>query len=366
VVIATHGRSFYVLDDISPLRQLKPTLLTESVHLFQPPTVERNVSQARVDYYLAKPAGKITLDILDSKGQVIRSFTGTPNAARSGAGGLAAGGRGGRNSGGLATGEPAATSEPGAEGEPPAGGGGGRGRGGVVNAPDRAGLNRFTWDMRYSPAVTFDGMVLWSGNTQGPVAVPGSYQVRLTADGQSFTEKLVIEKDPRLDSVTVADLAEQFALALQVRDALSQADEIVILIRELKKQMDDRLKSSPAAALKTSFDSFREKLSVIEEEVYQVRNRSGQDPLNFPIKLNNKIAALGSSIEHGDGKPTAASYEVFKLLKDHLAGQQSALDTLLKTDLPTVNKRLTDRSLKELVPTKIETRPPTPAPAPAG
>src|ERR1019366_1960920 len=288
VVIATHGRSFYVLDDISPLRQLKPTLLTENVHLFQPPTVERNVSQARVDYYLAKPADKITLDILDSKGQVIRSFTGTPNAAR-GAGGLATGGRGGRgrgSAGGLATGEPAG--DPGPEGKPVAGGGCGRGRGGAVNAPDRAGLNRFTWDMRYSPAVTFEGMVLWSGNTQGPTAVPGNYQVRLTADGQSFTEKLVIDKDPRLDSVTVADLAEQFTLALQVRDALSQADEIVILIRELKKQMDDRLKSSTDAALKTSLDSFRDKLSVIEEEVYQVRNRSGQDPLNFPIKLNNK------------------------------------------------------------------------------
>jgi hypothetical protein len=82
--------------------------------------------------------------------------------------------------------------------------------------------------------------------------------------------------------------------------------------------------------------------------------------------LNNKIAALGSSIEHGDGKPTAASYEVFKLLKARLAEQQTALDTLLKTDLPKVNKSLTDRSLKELVLTKTETKPPTPAPAPAG
>jgi hypothetical protein len=294
---------------------------------------------------------------------VVRTFNGTPN---SGAGGRS--GRGGRG-GGLDTGEPA---DPGAppteEGAPAAGGGGGggRGRGGVTNAPDRAGLNRFTWDMRFPPAVTFEGMVLWSGNTQGPVAVPGTYQVRLTADGQTFTEKMVIEKDPRLDSVTVADLTEQFSLALQVRDALSQSNQIVILIRELKKQMDDRLKSNTDAALKTSLDAFRDKLSAIEEEVYQVRNRSGQDPLNFPIKLNNKIAALGASIEHGDGKPTAASYEVFKILKDRLSGQQSALDTLLKTDLPKVNKSLTDRSLKELVPTKTETPSPRPAAAPAG
>jgi photosystem II stability/assembly factor-like uncharacterized protein len=370
VVIATHGRSFYVLDDITPLRQLKPTLTSETVHLFQPPKVERNVEQARIDYYLAKPAEKVTLEILDSKGQVIRTYTGSPNAA----GGR--GGRGGRGGGApgaaalpttAATAEPDPAAAPGEEGAPAGGGGGGgRGRGGAANVPDRAGLNRFTWDMRYPPAVTFEGMVLWSGNTQGPAAVPGTYQVRLTADGQTFTEKMVIEKDPRLDSVTVADLTEQFSLALQVRDALSQSNEIVITIRELKKQMDDRLKSNTDATLKASLDAFRDKLSAVEEEVYQVRNRSGQDPLNFPIKLNNKIAALGASIEHGDGKPTAASYDVFKLLKAKLVEQQTALDKLLQTDLPPVNKQLTSHSLKELVPTKVETPAPRPAAAPAG
>ena len=140
----------------------------------------------------------------------------------------------------------------------------------------------------------------------------------------------------------------------------------MILVRELKRQMDDRLKSNSDAALKTSLDSFRDKLSAIEEEVYQVRNRSGQDPLNFPIKLNNKIAALGASVEHGDGKPTTASYEVYKLLNAKLAEQQTQLDTLLKSTLPSVNKQLTDRSLKELVPTKTETPTPRPGAAPAG
>jgi hypothetical protein len=228
----------------------------------------------------------------------------------------------------------------------------------VVNAPDKAGLNRFTWDGRYPAAKTFEGMVLWSGNTQGPEAVPGNYSVRLTADGKTYTEKLVLEKDPRLDSVTVADLAEQFGLALKIRDDVSQADEIVIEVRELKRQMDDRLKENSDAALKTSLDAFREKLTEIEEDVYQVRNRSGQDPLNFPIKLNNKIAALGSTVEHGDGKPTTSSYDVFKLLHGKLLEQQNKLDALVKAELPTVNKQLTDRSLKALVPTKTET--PTP------
>jgi len=351
VVIATHGRSFYILDDITPLRQFKPTLVSEDMHLFTPPKTERNVNPARIDYYLAKQADKVTIDILDSKGQVIRSFTGTPNDAAPGRGGR--GGRGGAAA--AETADAAGTPADAGGGDEGGGGGGGRGRGGPVNAPDKAGLNRFTWDMRYPSAKTFEGMVLWSGNTQGPEVVPGTYEVRVTANGKTSTEKLVIDKDPRLDSVTIKDLQEQFDLALKLRDDLTQSNEIVILIRELKRQMDDRLKQSNDPALRTTLDSFRGKLSEVEEEVYQVRNRSGQDPLNFPIKLNNKIAALGASVDRGDGKPTAASYDVYKLLNARLAEQQSKLDALLKTALPTVNQALTSRSLKELVPTKTET-----------
>jgi hypothetical protein len=165
-----------------------------------------------------------------------------------------------------------------------------------------------------------------------------------------------IQKDPRLDNVTIADLAGQFALAMKVRDKVTEADEMVILVRELKKQMDDRLKKNQDAALKTALDNFRAKLSAVEEEVYQVRNRSGQDPLNFPIKLNNKLAALGSSVERGDGQPTAASAEVFKVLSDRLAVQRTKLDATLKTDLPAVNKLLADQRLDALTPTTTESK----------
>jgi len=348
VVIATHGRSFYVLDDITPLRQLTPTLVTEDVHLFHPPVSERNLGGARIDYYLGKPSDKVVIDILDARGQVVRSFTGSPEEDRN----RAAGGRGGRGAAAASADEAGGGAEGGDEG------GGGGGRGGPVSppVPRKAGINHFQWDQRYPGAKTFAGMILWSGSTQGPLAVPGNYQVRLTANGKTFTEKLVIEKDPRLDNVTIADLTQQFTLAMQVRDKVTEADEIVILVRELKKQMDDRSKKNPDAALKTSFDSFRSKLSAVEEEVYQVRNRSGQDPLNFPIKLNNKLAALGNSIERGDGKPTAASFEVFKLLSDQLAVQKNRLDAVLKSDLPAVNKLLADRHLDALSPTTTETK----------
>ncbi len=345
VVIATHGRSFYVLDDITPLRQLTPSLVTEDLHLFHPPAAERNLGAARIDYYLNQPVDKITIDILDAKGQVVRSFTGSPEQDRAGA----RSGRGGRGGAAAAEGEPAA------EGGDDGGGFGGRGAA-PPPVPRKAGINHFQWDQRYPAAKSFEGMIYWSGAQQGPEAVPGTYQVRLSAAGKTLTDNFVIEKDPRLDNVTIADLAEQFSLAMQVRDKTSEANEMVILIRELKKQMDDRLKKNQEAELKAALDGLREKISAVEEEVYQVRNRSGQDPLNFPIKLNNKLAALQSSIERGDGKPTAASYEVFKLLAARVDEQKSRLDGMLKSDLPAVNKLLAGRSLDPLTPTTTETK----------
>jgi photosystem II stability/assembly factor-like uncharacterized protein len=338
VVIATHGRSFYILDDISPLRQLTPAVTTSDAYLFHAPAAQRNVGPARIDYFLGKAADTVTIDILDAQGKVVRSFTGSAEEDR-----RRAAGRGGR--GGAA-----------AEGD--AGGGDEEGFGGRGNftppVPRKAGINHFQWDLRYPGAKGFNGMILWGGSTQGPLAAPGTYQVRLTANGKTLTEKFVVEKDPRLDNVTVADLAEQFTLAMQVQDKFTEADEMVIVVRELKKQMDDRLKKD--VSLKGAFDPFRARLTEVEEAVYQVRNRSGQDPLNFPIQLNNKLAALEGSIERGDGKPTASSYEVYKVLSEKLAAEKNKLDGALK-ELPRINKVLVDRKLETLKPTTTETQP---------
>ncbi len=342
LVIATHGRSFYVLDDITPLRQLTPAIVSQDVHLFLPPAALRNVGPEPIDYFLAKPADRITIDILDANGALVRSFTGSEEEDKRRTAGR--GGRGGRGGAGAAD----AAEESG-------GGRGGRG-GAPPPVPRKAGLNRFRWDQRYAGPKTFTGMILWGANTQGPMAVPGTYQVRLTTAGTTLTERFEVQKDPRLDNVTVADLAEQFALAIKVREGVTGANEMVITIRELKKQMDDRLKRSQDAALKSGCDALRAKLTAVEEEVYQVRNRSGQDPLNFPIKLNNKLAALGSSIERGDGKPTAASYEVFRLLSERLDGLKQQLDGVLKTDLTAVNRTLAELKLAALAVTTTETK----------
>jgi hypothetical protein len=182
--------------------------------------------------------------------------------------------------------------------------------------------------------------------------VPGAYTVRLSVNGQTLSERLNVEKDPRIDSVTIADLTEQFKLAMQVRDKTTEANEMVIAIRELKKQMADRKKQNPSL----NFDAFTKKLSSVEEEIYQVQNRSGQDPLNFPIKLNNKLSALERVIESGDGKPIAGAYTVFKELSDLVAAQKAKFDAAIKTDLPPINQQLASAGLKPLEVTTNETK----------
>jgi photosystem II stability/assembly factor-like uncharacterized protein len=317
LVIATHGRSFYILDDIGVLRQLAPEFASADVHLFQPRTAIRSVSQAGIDYYLKKPADKVTIEILDAKGQVIRTFTGSPDDDK-------------RRTG------PGAGAEESESFGPPA-----------PRAPARkAGTNRFTWDLRYPGATVFEGMILWSARAEaGPAAPPGNYQARLTANGQTQTQTFAIKRDPRLTNVSDADLAEQFSLAMKVRDKTSEANEMVILIREIKKQIKDRSEKAKDQTVSAACESLAKKLSAIEEDVYQVRNQSNQDPLNFQIKLNNQIAALRRSIETGDGRPTTQSYVVFKELSTPLDALHAKLNEMVKSDLAQMNKVLVDRKL---------------------
>jgi hypothetical protein len=213
---------------------------------------------------------------------------------------------------------------------------GGGGRGGARPPTRKAGGNRYSWDLRYPGATTFEGLIFWGANTdQGPLAVPGQYQVRLTAGGVSETRPLRVERDPREINITQADLEEQFKLASAVRDRTSEANEMVIRIRELKKQIGDRVKAAPA--LNAPAERLTTRLSAVEEDVYQVQNRSNQDPLNFPIKINNQLGALLRIIETGDAKPTDQSYVVFKELSDRLEAIRQRLDAILKNDVTQFN-----------------------------
>lgn len=322
VVIGTHGRSFYVLDNAAILRQFAPGLADQAVHLFDPPDAIRSVSRGvPVDYFLKSAADKVTIEILDAQGQVVNTYAGAPEK------------EGARP-------DAAASDDEGFR--PPA-----------ARVTVKAGMNRFVWDTRYAGAKDFPNMILWAGSTRGPIAPPGTYQVRLTAAGETKTQSFAIVRNPTIVGLTDADMAEQFQLALKIRDKVTQANEAVIRIRSLKDQIADRVakwaateKSKKPSGAATLGDALAVKLTDIEGEIYQYRNRSNQDPLNFPIKLNNKLAALQGVVEGGDGKPTAQSYAVFAELSARLDGQLENLEAVVRTDLPVFNKEIAKRKLE--------------------
>jgi hypothetical protein len=315
IAIATHGRGFYVLDDVGPLRQYSDITTTEGFHLFKPGDVTRSAGNASIDYVLPKPAQSLTLEITDSLGKVVQTIQGAPPDA----------GRGGRG------GDAPAGAE-----QPPVDETGGRGRGGPPTTSTAAGLNRFSWNVQYPAATTFPGMVLWGATTNGPTALPGTYQAKLTVDGKTQTQTFAVRKHPLHDQ-SDADLREQFDLATQIRDKVSEANGAVIRIRKIKDAVKASLEKSSDAGLKSAGDKLSADLSAVEEEIYQVRNRSNQDPLNFPIKINNRLASLLLTVERGDGKPIAVAPAIFKDLSDELKVQTDKLAQILSTDLPAYN-----------------------------
>ena len=319
VVIGTHGRSFYVLDNISVLRQLTRDTTTEPVVLFDPADATRSVSRGvSVDYFLKEASDKVTIEFLGPRGDAVRTFTGAPPPAKDDK---------------AATVSPEEPDEEGS-GRPPA-----------PRVPVKQGMNRFTWDMRYASAKEFPGLIMWAGSTRGPLAPPGRYTVKLTANGLTKTQDFEIRRNAAVRTVTDTDLQEQFALAKQINDKVSSANDAVMRIRAIKNQIADRLSKTADTRIKAAGQRMSDALTGVEAEIYQYRNQSSQDPLNFPIRLNNKLAALQGIVESGDNKPTDQAYAVFKDLSSRLDRQLAALERIAASDLAAFNKLLSGRKL---------------------
>jgi photosystem II stability/assembly factor-like uncharacterized protein len=304
LVIATHGRSFWVLYDIAPLRQLTPDVAAASHWLFDPADAVRGVSPSvNVTYYLGEDAEEVTLDFLTASGDVIQSFTGKADAEEG-------------------------------EEEP-------FGFGSAPEPSITAGSHRFRWNLRYPGYTDFEDRIFWAAGNYGPMAVPGEYRVRMRVDGREVAMRdFEIVLDPRIEGVSQADLQARFDLALKIRDRVSEANEAVILIREVKAGILDRLEETDDEDLERDGYEIIDALGAVEGEIYQVRNRSNQDPLNFPIKLNNKLAALMGVVESAEDRPTEQAYQVFEHLSDLLQVEFDAMERVLVQDLPPLNDDL--------------------------
>ncbi len=298
VVLGSHGRGFWILDDIQPLRQYKKEMDSQSAVLFEPAEAVRGITDASIQYYLKEQQDTITFEILDANDKLVNTFTG---------------------------------SKPKYEEDPdlPA-----WQRGGSSKPTTAKGLNTFTWDLRYPGATEFDGMIIWSARPQrGPKAPLGNYKVRMKTKDYEKTYSFEVQMDPNLKEITKEDLDEQFDLANKIMQKTSAANKAVIKIREIREHVNANKEAFSTSDFKKTIRPFLDKMATIEEELYQVKNQSNQDPLNFPIKLNNRLASLRRSVESGDAKPTDGAYKVFgelsQELETHLGNLKGVMDQYL-------------------------------------
>jgi hypothetical protein len=265
----------------------------------------------------------VTIEFLDPAGKFIRKYSSTDTVATAGRGG---------------------------------GGGGGRGGfGGPPRVTTRQGFNRYTWNLQYPDASTFQGMILWQGSTAGPFAAPGNYTVRVTVGNDApLTEHFVVKKDPQ-SAATVADLVEQHRFAIQVRDRVTSANDAVKTIRNVKRQLDDRVpKMTANPNFGTMAKSFEDQIGNVEDSVYQTKNRSGEDPLNFPVRINNQMAALLGFVENGERRPPKQSYDVFSVLDLKLQTELARYKRVMDANLAKLNAALKAAGLPEIVPSTAE------------
>jgi photosystem II stability/assembly factor-like uncharacterized protein len=322
LAIATHGRGFWILDDIQPLRQATPATTQTDLVLFNPAPTYREGGDAAITWWSAKAPTRATLEILDGSGTVLRTYETAPKAEK--------------KSTDQGKEEPREADE---------------GRSRYVQAPlsARAGLNELDWDLRTQPWASFPGMIFWGVRVTAPAVPPGTYTLRLTADGKTATSKIEVRANPWI-SATQADMEAQYAFGRQVWEKVNEANTAVIEIRRVKAQLDKRLASSKDARLQAAAKTLIDHASEVEAQIYQVKNRSGQDPLNFPIRVNNRLANLLSMSEHGVGRPNQGMRDVFQIMTKNLKEHTDRLAQIWSTDLAAVNRELTRVGLEPLDP----------------
>ena len=302
VVLGSHGRGFWILDDIQPIRQYQPAMNSQSAVLFKPADAIRGISEASVQYYLKEQLDTITFEVLDANNKLIDTFTGSKTEYKE---------------------DPDIPWWK---------------KGGSTKPTTAKGLNTFSWDLRYPGATEFKGMIIWSARpTRGPKAPIGNYKIRMKTKSYEKTYPFKVTMNPNLKGITKEDLDEQFELANKIMQKTSMANEAVIRIRAIKKHLSAHKAKLSNSTYKKTITPFLNELSAIEEALYQVKNQSGQDPLNFPIKLNNRLASLRRSMENGEAKPTDGAYKVFEELSSELKSHMTDLESVMNKNLSKIN-----------------------------
>ena len=322
-----------MLDDVTPLRQIKPQSPQADAILYQPQTAlrlhyptefdrrqpvgENPPPGAIINYYFkAAPKDEVSLDILDTSGKVVRHLSSKEKKESE---------------------------------QPP-------------EWPDRVerpktipaneGMNRFAWDLRYDDPVQIPGAFYTGEGPKGPLALPGDYQVKLTVAGKSQTAPLHLTIDPRTKGAEPA-LQKQFTLSTQVNDRVSQLHQAVNEIRDLKSQIqtlhkrfgdDQRLKPALDAA-----DQLDHKMSEVEQRLIQVNMKGSEGNLAFPNMLNERFDTFSHTIDAADTEPTKPQLDVFQMLSSQLEEQLKKWAQIKNDDVPKVSELIKQANLPALI-----------------
>jgi photosystem II stability/assembly factor-like uncharacterized protein len=323
LIAATQGRSFWLIDDITPLHQINETIATSDFHLYKPmPSYRMNGGQGgwrgepksegknhpggvMIHYYLKDTAKTVaSLEILEMDGKLIKKFATKPDKKAK-----------------------------------------------EEQLKMKPGMNRHVWNMRYADAEGFDGLIMWAASLTGPKAIPGKYKAKLTVNGKSSETEFEIVKDPRT-SGTVADIKAQFDFSIAVRDKLSDTHKAIKKIRAAREQLNrvtEPMKGKEDMKEVTEMGkSILDEMKKIEEALYQTKNKSGQDPLNYPVRLNNKLGALGSEVDGSDYKPTEQVKAVYNEITEKINEQLNLLNKVMTDKVPKFNELVKQKQVSAI------------------
>ena len=385
LVAATHGRSFWILDDVTPLRQVSEDIQNSAAYLFKPRPATRFITTfgfsrpasfgkfyrltgatmatsrrkkkpdgetvdvyldagknppdgVIVTYYLKqKPEGEVKLAFLDAGGKEIRTFSSEVENGQSSS---------------------AEDASEGASDEIPA-------AAEVVKSEKKdeekkeprvakeAGANRFIWDLHYPDPAKIEGYVAGENVMTGPIVAPGTYQVRLTVGDQTFTETFEVQKDPRVPA-TQADLEAQFELRFKIWEKLSETHDAINTLRNLRQQIEEWERRTEGQkdheVVVRAGKSLKDKLFAVEDELVQSKAKSRQDTLHLPVKLNAKLAALSGVVASADTAPTRQEYELFDDLVGRIDVQLKRLREILDREVAAFNKLIRESNVPALIP----------------
>lgn len=331
LIAATHGRSFQMIDDIGPLREMSREIATKKTHLYTPKPAYRMAQGGRgrantklegtnhpngvIFHFLTKDIGEdeeIKLEILETSGKVIKTYS---NQSKKSSNKLMV----------------------------------------------KEGGNRHVWNMRYPGFKEFPGMILYSSPNRGPRAIPGTYQARLVRGDEVAETSFEITADPRLET-TQREYQRQFDFLIRVRDKVSEAHQAMIDIASVKKDFEylktKLSKDDPEQEkLITEMNELTEQLTLLENTIHQTKNKSFQDPLNYGIRLNNRLAFLMADQQRGDYPPTDQAEEFRTVISAELDAELAKVNDVFTKQLPKINQAIVAQGISILQVAKKAVKP---------